>query len=133
MKICYVAINAKYIHTSPAVRILDKITKTKYESTFFEFTIKDNVTNIINIIKEYDLIGLSCYIWNIEMMLELSKQIKKMYPEKVIFVGGPEVSYDTKSFINDFDYIISGECEEVLIPFLDALINKNTMPEGVCF
>ena len=45
MKICFVALNAKYIHTAPAVRILNKIVSRKYESTFFEFTIKDNIDN----------------------------------------------------------------------------------------
>jgi hypothetical protein len=74
MKVCFVAINAKYIHTAPAVRLLNEITKKKYESNFYEFTIKDKVDNIIEIIKDYDMIGLSCYIWNIEMMIELSKR-----------------------------------------------------------
>lgn len=131
MKICYVAINAKYIHTSPAVRILHKITKDKYDSTFKEFTIKDNINNIIDSLKEYDLIGLSCYIWNIEMIIELSKKIKKQYPNKIILAGGPEVSYDTESFVNEFDYILSGESEEVILPFIDSIINKTDLPEGI--
>ena len=33
MKICFVAINAKYIHTSPAVRILNKIVNSKNKIT----------------------------------------------------------------------------------------------------
>ena len=47
MKVCFVAINAKYIHTAPSVRILNKIVNKKYESCFFEFTIKDKIDNII--------------------------------------------------------------------------------------
>ena len=107
MKICFVALNAKYIHTSPAVRILNKIVSSKYDSVFFEFTIKDNIDNIINNIKDYDVIGLSCYIWNIEMMIELSKKLKQLYPDKIVFAGGPEVSYDTKYFVNYFDYVMN--------------------------
>ncbi len=131
MKVCFVAVNAKYIHTSPAVRILNKIVSSKYESSFFEFTIKDNIDNIINQIKEYDLIGLSCYIWNIEMMKQLSHKIKEIYPEKIIFSGGPEVGYDTKSFINDFDYIISGEGEELILSFIDSILYKKELPIGI--
>lgn len=131
MKICFVAINAKYIHTSPSVRILNKIVSIKYVSTFFEFTIKDNIENIIDKLKEYDFIGLSCYIWNIEMMVELARKIKEQYPEKIVFAGGPEVSYDAKSFINDFEYIVCGEGEEVIIPFIDALVNKTNLPLGI--
>ena len=133
MKICFVAINAKYIHTAPSVRILDKIVRKKYDSCFFEFTIKDNIDNIINNIKNYDIVALSCYIWNIEMMIELSHKIKELYPDKIILAGGPEVGYDTKSFINDFDYILSGEGEEIIIPFIDAIIKKTEIPEGIAY
>lgn len=124
MKICFVAVNAKYIHTAPAVRILNKIVSSKYDSTFKEFTIKDNVDNIVNILLEYDLICLSCYIWNIEIMVELSHRIKELYPSKIILAGGPEVGYDTSAFVNDFDYILSGEGEEVIVPFIEYLKNK---------
>lgn len=131
MKICFVAINAKYIHTSPAVRILNKIVNSKYQSNFYEFTIKDNINKIIEVIKDYDLINLSCYIWNIEMMIELSKKIKKQYPNIIISAGGPEVGYDSKSFVQYFDYVVCGEGEEVIIPFIDSLINKTDLPIGV--
>lgn len=131
MKICFVALNAKYIHTSPAVRILNKIVSSKYDSVFFEFTIKDNIDNIINNIKDYDIIGLSCYIWNIEMMIELSKKLKQLYPDKIVFAGGPEVSYDTKYFVNYFDYVMSGEGEEIILPFIDSLVLKTYLPIGV--
>ena len=126
MKVCFVAINAKYIHTAPSVRILNKIVSKKYDSCFFEFTIKDKLDNIIEKLKDYDIIGLSCYIWNIEMMIELSKKIKLLYPNKIIFSGGPEVGYDTKSFVNDFDYIISGEGEEVIIPLIRRVVLSET-------
>ena len=36
--------------------------------------------NIIEIIKDYDMIGLSCYIWNIEFIISLSREIKRLYP-----------------------------------------------------
>ena len=133
MKVCFVAINAKYIHTSPAVRILNKIVSIKYDSKFFEFTIKDNINNIIEVIKDYDYIGLSCYIWNIQMCIKLSKEIKKLFPQKVVFAGGPEVSYDTKSFVDEFDYIISGEGEEIILPFIDSLIENSNKPIGIAY
>ena len=87
MKVCFVAINAKYIHTAPSVRILNKIVSKNYNCTFFEFTIKDNIDNIVDKLKDYDYIGLSCYIWNIEMMVSLSKKIKEIYPGKLFLRG----------------------------------------------
>lgn len=132
MKICFVAVNAKYIHTAPAVRILNKIVSPYYDSNFIEFTIKDNVDKIVNILLEYDLICLSCYIWNIEMMIEISHKIKSIASSKIVLAGGPEVGYDTSSFVNDFDYVLSGEGEEVILPFINYIVdNNNDLPEGI--
>ena len=121
IKVVFVAVNSKYIHTSPAVRLLSKIAEEKYQSTFSEFTVKDEINNIISKLHCYDVIGLSCYIWNISVMKELSREIKKRYPEKIVFAGGPEVSYEPQEFIDCFDYILCGEGEEIILPFLDCL------------
>ena len=34
MKVCFLAVNAKYIHTNPAVRLLTKVTRSKYDADF---------------------------------------------------------------------------------------------------
>ena len=56
MKVCFVAVNAKYIHTNPAVRLLTKIAIDKYDAEFKEFTIKDKIESIINNLLDYDVI-----------------------------------------------------------------------------
>ncbi len=131
MKHAYVSVNSKYIHTSPSVRILYKISKMNgYDSSFFEFTIHTKMNIIINSLRDYDYIFLSCYIWNIEYMKELSSEFRKL--RKTTIAGGPEVSYETEAFVNDFDYIMSGEGEELLIPFIESLNNGiSVMPEGI--
>jgi len=132
MKILFLAVNAKYIHTSPAVRILNKVTSRKYESSFKEFSIKDSFLNMTNYIKDYDIIMFSCYIWNVDIMIKLSEYIKTNYSDKITVCGGPEVSYDTEYFVNYFDYCMSGEGEEILIPFLDYLHNQEkALPLGI--
>ena len=124
MKVCFCAVNAKYIHTNPAVRLLTKIARKEYDASFVEFTIKDKIENIVNYLKNYDVIGLSCYIWNIDIMIEIANKLKKL--NKIVFAGGPEVSYETETFVQYFDYVLSGEGEEIIIPFLDYLNKKTT-------
>ncbi len=132
MKVCFLAVNAKYIHTNPAVRILTKISKQKYDAEFKEFTIKDKVDSIANSVLNYDAVGLSCYIWNIDMMIKISKKIKELNPNIIVFAGGPEVGYDTPSFVDNFDYILAGEGEEIIIPFLNYIFKKSSViPEGI--
>ena len=43
-----------------------------------------------------DVIGFSCYIWNIEETIKVIDIVKKIMPEVTIILGGPEVSYDTE-------------------------------------
>ena len=41
-----------------------------------------------------DVIGFSCYIWNIDYVRELIHDLHKVLPDTDIWLGGPEVSYD---------------------------------------
>jgi anaerobic magnesium-protoporphyrin IX monomethyl ester cyclase len=56
------------------------------------------VMNVVSDIyqKAPDVLGFSCYIWNIEETIQIIKMIKKIRPEILIVLGGPEVSYDTR-------------------------------------
>ena len=91
MKALLIGINAKYIHPNLAIRLLKNI--TTYDCDIKEYTIKDNIENIINYIdnSNYDLVGFSCYIWNIEIIKQILTSINH---NKIIVLGGPEVSYN---------------------------------------
>ena len=67
MNILLVAINAKYIHSNPAVFSL-KSCAGEYESyvDVMEFTINQQASYILSEIykKRPDVVAFSCYIWN---------------------------------------------------------------------
>lgn len=130
MKVNYIAVNAKYIHTNSAVRILHQLSCKSYDSIFLEFTIKDSIDYIIGKILDNtpDVIGFSCYLWNIEIIIKVCKLIKIKQPNIKIILGGPEVSYDTKNFIkfNFIDYIIAGDGEVTILKLLSSI--KNNQP-----
>ncbi len=117
-----VAIDAKYIHTNLAVRYLKA--NTTYETTISEYTIKDSIELItVSLLEqEADIIGFSCYIWNIDIIKEISRRIKAV-TKTIIIYGGPEVSYDSEDLLeNRFtDYIISGEGEIAFHQLLKAI------------
>lgn len=130
MKVNYIAVNAKYIHTNSAVRILHQLSCKSYDSIFLEFTIKDSIDYIIGKILDNtpDVIGFSCYLWNIEIIIKVCELIKIKQPNIKIILGGPEVSYDTKNFIkfNFIDYIIAGDGEVTILELLSSI--KNNQP-----
>ena len=129
-----VALNAKYSHTSLSVRsICSYVLKNGYNNiSFFEGTINDEYFCLLNSIleKNPDVIGFSCYIWNIELVKKLVSDIKEISPHITVFLGGPEVSYNKSLFkeIPQIDFVIRGEGE---IPILKLLKGEDNIL-GVC-
>lgn len=117
MNIVVASLNAKYIHTCLALRLLKAYSAPEYEVEMAEYTIKDPELNIVSDLhkRRPDVIGFSCYIWNIEKTIQVVKIIKKVLPNTKIILGGPEVSYDTKEWLDrvpEADFIVRGEGEE---------------------
>lgn len=117
MNIVVSTLNAKYIHMSLALRYLKAYSEKDFKIEIAEYTIKDPAMNIVSDLyqRRADVIGFSCYIWNIEETIRIVKMLKKIQPETVIVLGGPEVSYDTEEWmerIPEVDFIVMGEGEE---------------------
>ena len=129
MKTVLIGINSKYIHPSLSIYQLAK--NTTYDVTTKEFTIKDSVNNIFEYIlnEKPDLIGFSVYIWNIEIVKNLSTLIRKALPKTLILYGGPEVSFDPDNYLttNLADYVIYSEGEESFHLLLDVLSNNRLL------
>lgn len=117
MKVVLAAINAKYIHSSLAVRYLKAYCKDEFpEIQLKEYSINNNVMEMLSDLfqTQPDVLGMPCYIWNIDMVFELAALVKKVMPQTVIVVGGPEVSYDAGDILQKYaavDFVIQGEGE----------------------
>lgn len=123
MKVLLTAINSKYIHSNLAVRYLRSFTKDlEYEGKVKEFTINDREERILEEImrEKPDIVAFSTYIWNVEMISRLSNLIKKVDSNIEILYGGPEVSFDSRTFLkeNVGDYVIEGEGEKTYRDFV---------------
>lgn len=127
MKILFTTLNSKFIHSNLAIKYLSKCINNNDIYTK-EFTINEDIEDIYSdiICKGYNIIAFSCYIWNIEKTLKIVDNIKKSNPNIMIILGGPEVSYNIKNFMekNSFvDLVIAGEGEEALLKF-NNIINE---------
>ncbi|WP_099203298.1 B12-binding domain-containing radical SAM protein [Miniphocaeibacter massiliensis] len=136
MKILLTSLNTKYIHSNIAIQYLKSTIENKYEVKTIDFTINQNLDDIIyEIIKgNYNIVGFSTYIWNIEQTLKISKKIKKINNKIKIVLGGPEVSYDSRNILKEnkfIDFIMCGE-GETTFPILMDYINgeKIDLPSG---
>lgn len=129
MKTILTTLNAKYIHTSLALRWLYVVNREQHDIDFIEYTIKESVDKIADDIISTNcaVVGISVSIWNVSQSRDLASRLKQLNPDIIIVVGGPEVSYEPKFFIDnwDIDFVISGEGEFVLGRLLDALQDMN--------
>ncbi len=117
-KILLVAINSKYIHSNLAVYSLRAYCKDRdIHVDMIEFTINQYTDYIVRNIYESrpDVIAFSTYIWNVEYVCEVAGELRKLLPNCPIWLGGPEVTYRGREFLEEESFakgIMTGEGEE---------------------
>jgi radical SAM superfamily enzyme YgiQ (UPF0313 family) len=125
-----VSLNSKYVHSSLAAWYLlagvEKYCKSGVTAGVAEGTVNEDIDTVAERIleKKPDIIGLSCYIWNIAFVKKLLPVLKKALPDAVVVLGGPEVSYNAGEILRDeplVDYVLSGEGELPFALLLDAI------------
>ena len=129
MKVVLFALNGSYTHTNLAIRCLRApLEREGFEVVTVEYNLRDRTTHVLERLycEKADVYGFSCYIWNVEQMLSLSRALKELRPDSKIIFGGPEVSFGTERFSQMpwVDAIVCGEAEESL-PLLCQKIKRN--------
>ena len=124
-KFLLVAINSKYIHSNLAVYCLKAATAYSDKVYIREFTINNQLEDILKNIylEKPDVIGISCYIWNINYVKELLPELNKVLPGVKIWLGGPEVSYNTEEYAGRYENVagvIKGEGEAAFKELMDC-------------
>ncbi len=131
MNIVLAAINAKYIHSNLAVYSLRAYAQQyKDEIQIAEYTINQQIDDILMDLykKKPDILCFSCYIWNLSYVEELVRELGKIFPSVPIWVGGPEVSYDTKDVLErlpEVTGVIFGEGEKTFLEVVEYYHGKD--------
>jgi anaerobic magnesium-protoporphyrin IX monomethyl ester cyclase len=122
MQVLLTTLNAKYIHTNLAIRLLYELNQSFEGLRWKEFTIKEDQDEVALECSRFEVVAFSCYIWNITQTLKVAKKIKALSPDTKILLGGPEVSYDFTDVIalDEVDYIVMGEGETAFNEFLHS-------------
>lgn len=120
MKILLAAVNAKYIHANLAVCSLQAYAGEHVKEAdveIAEYTINQQKDDILMDIyrRGADILCFSCYIWNLDYIEELVRDMAKLRPDMPIWLGGPEVSYDAPDVLArlpEVTGVMKGEGEE---------------------
>ncbi len=129
MRFLLVAINAKYIHSNPAVYSLRAYAGDGLRQYIevAEYTVNQPMGEILADIygRRPDVVGFSCYIWNWRLVQELLGELPKLLPGTRLWLGGPEVSYDADVILRrcpQLSGIMVGEGEETFRELLEYYV-----------
>lgn len=133
MKFLLCAVNAKYIHSNPAVYSLRAYAGEALRPyvEIAEYTINQYCDEILADIynRQPDVIGFSCYIWNWTLIQELFCEVPKILPKVEIWLGGPEVTYDGEKILEKYPQIngiMVGEGEETFRELLEHYVRHGS-------
>jgi len=130
MKVLLCAVNAKYIHSNLAVYSLKAYHEAvngagRWDVKIKEYTINHYQDDILQDIYEEkaDVVVFSCYIWNMNMIYDICTDLKLASPGVEIWLGGPEVSYDSEKVLKEhpeISLVMTGEGEKTFARLLSG-------------
>ncbi len=120
-------LNAKYIHAAFGLRyLLANLGPLRSRARLLEFDINQRPLDIAEVLLAQNpkIIGLGIYIWNVGPTTEVVAAIKRVRPDILIILGGPEVSYETEhqEIVKLADHVITGEADLKFAEVCGALL-----------
>ncbi len=109
-------LNARYAHASFGLRyLLANLGELATRAAMLEFDINQRTSDVLEKILAQSprIVGLGVYIWNVDAATRLVADLRRLAPDMVIILGGPEVSYETdqQEICRLADYVICGEAD----------------------
>ena len=126
-------LNAKYIHASFGLRyLLANLGRLRARAHLLEFDINQRPVDIAEALLAQNprIIGLGVYIWNVAPTTEVVAALKRIRPDLIVILGGPEVSHETgqQEIVRLADHVITGEADlkfaEVCAQLLDGRVGS---------
>ena len=113
MSILLSTLNARYTHASLGLRyLLANMGPLQERTRIQEFVIGAKTSDLVERILAHEprILGLGVYIWNVEETTRLVAMLKRVAPQLVIVLGGPEVSHETgeQEIVRLSDYVVTG-------------------------
>jgi radical SAM superfamily enzyme YgiQ (UPF0313 family) len=106
-------LNARYHHASLGLRYLAaNMGELELDTQIMEFILQNRPEEIIETIisAQPRIVGFGVYIWNVVEITRVVALLKRVAPEIIVVLGGPEVSYECEQqeVVRLADYVITG-------------------------
>ena len=128
MTILLSTLNARYAHASLGLRyLLANMGELREQTLLREFVIGARTADVVEklLADKPRVIGFGVYIWNVEETTKIVALLKRLAPEVVIVLGGPEVSHEPQQqeIVQLADYLITGWGDVTFPKLCRAILN----------
>jgi radical SAM superfamily enzyme YgiQ (UPF0313 family) len=128
MTILLSTLNARYAHASLGLRyLLANMGELREQTLLKEFVIGARTADVVEklLAEKPRVIGFGVYIWNVEETTKIVALLKRLAPEVVIVLGGPEVSHESQQqeIVQLADYLITGWGDVTFPKLCRAILN----------
>ncbi|HLP02306.1 MAG TPA: DUF4080 domain-containing protein [Opitutaceae bacterium] len=135
-EIVLATLNAKYIHASLGLRsLLANLGELRARAALAEFTIQERPLDVAErlLALEPRIVALGVYVWNVAPTTELVALLKRVRPDLVVVLGGPEVSHEPEAqeIVRLADCTIRGEGERALPEVCRAVLTGGAVPAEI--
>lgn len=135
-EIILATLNARYAHCAFGLRyLLANLGDLQPRARLREFDINQRSLDVAEAIlrEQPRIIGLGVYIWNVDQTHRLVAELKRIRPELVIVLGGPEVSYETdrQELCRLADYVITGEADRAFADLCRQILASHHPPSTI--
>lgn len=131
--ILLVTLNSSYPHSSFGLRyLMANLGELQERAEIVEFTIQRDPRDIAESLLRQNakIIGLGVYIWNAQESLELVSLLKRISPETILVLGGPEVTHESEGqrICQIADFTIKGEGDFLFFEFCKNYLELGQLP-----
>ncbi|MEI7481219.1 MAG: DUF4080 domain-containing protein [Elusimicrobiota bacterium] len=107
-------LNAGYGHCSFGLRyLMANLGELKSRTEILEFTLDLRAPEMVEaiLLRKPKIVGIGVYVWNARECGILAAELKRLRPELIIVLGGPEISHETEEqeIYSCADFVIAGE------------------------
>jgi radical SAM superfamily enzyme YgiQ (UPF0313 family) len=120
-------LNAKYAHAAFGLRyLMANLGALQNRARIIEFDSSQKSLDVVEAILAQSprIVGVGVYIWNAEPALRVVAELKRIRPDVIVVLGGPEVSHETdrQEIVGLADYVITGEADFAFAGLCEKLL-----------